>query len=63
MYSHVNVIKKEIDQKLKSMFNREDLSQEGYNAMVTKDKTPGKFYELFKVHKEHTHPNLPPVDQ
>ena len=24
------------------------------------DKKPGKFYELFKVHKEHVPPNLPP---
>jgi hypothetical protein len=28
--------------------------------MCTKDKGPGNFYQLFKVHKPHTPPNLPP---
>jgi hypothetical protein len=28
--------------------------------MCTKDKGPGKFYQLFKVHKEHNASNLPP---
>ena len=28
--------------------------------MNPKDKKAGKFYQLFKIHKEHTKPNLPP---
>ena len=28
--------------------------------MKTKDKGPGKIYHLFKVHKAHDPPNLPP---
>ena len=54
----VEKIKKEIDLKLKAMFIQKDLTKEEYDAMLTKDKNPGKFYELFKVHKERT--GLPP---
>ena len=35
------------------------LTKEEYEAMSQLDKKPGKFYDLFKVHKEHTPPNLP----
>ena len=29
-------------------------------TMAAKEKGPGKFYQLFKVHKTHSHPELPP---
>ena len=28
--------------------------------MLPTEKDPGKFYHIFKVHKKHTPPNLPP---
>ena len=28
--------------------------------MLSTDKKPGKFYQIFKVHKKHEKPNLPP---
>ena len=28
--------------------------------MCAKEKGPGKFYELFKAHKDHVFPELPP---
>jgi formamidopyrimidine-DNA glycosylase len=52
--------KKEIDTVLKSALNRGDISKKEFEAMSTKDKEPGKFYQIYKVHKEHKPPNLPP---
>jgi formamidopyrimidine-DNA glycosylase len=52
--------KKEIDKVLKSALNREDISKKEFEAMSTKDKGPGKFYQIYKVHKEPAPPNLPP---
>ena len=50
----------EKEQKVRKAFLEKIITKEEYEAMSPKDKKPGKFYELFKVHKEHTPPNLPP---
>ena len=59
----LNLAKQEIDAVLKSVFNREEISKSELEAMLTKDKGPGKFYQIFKVHKKHTPPSLPPGRQ
>jgi hypothetical protein len=45
--------KKEIDSTLKKALAQNEISQSEFIAMCTTDKGPGKFYQLFKVHKEH----------
>ena len=52
--------KNEIDNKLKAGLASSEISKEELEAMTTADKGPGKFYQIFKVHKKHTPPNLPP---
>ena len=46
---------------LKEGLDRKILSREEYNAMNPDDKTPGRFYCNFKVHKKHEHKEAPPV--
>ena len=38
---------------------KQEITLKEFNAMITKEKGPGKFYQLFKVHKAHNPPNLP----
>jgi hypothetical protein len=52
--------KKEIDIALDSAAAKGELTKDELNAMYTKDKGPGKYYQLFKVHKEHESNCLPP---
>ena len=52
--------KKEIRKELKAGLENKVISTHEYNEMLPDDKTPGKFYQLFKVHKKHSPPSLPP---
>jgi hypothetical protein len=45
---------------LKIALAKNEISKDEFNAMCTTDKGPGKFYQLFKVHKEHNPNKLPP---
>ena len=56
----LDAAKNEIDSTLKSALAKNELSKDEFNAMSTGDKGPGKFYQLFKVHKEHNPNELPP---
>jgi hypothetical protein len=51
---------KKLDSILKSALNNEVISKSEYNAMAPKEKGPGKFYQIFKVHRKHNPPTLPP---
>jgi hypothetical protein len=42
---------------LKTGFQNNVISKSELDAMLPTEKGPGKFYQLFKVHKEHTKPN------
>ena len=48
------------DNRLRQAKENKILTKEKYEAMSPLDKHPGKFYELFKVYKVHSPPNLPP---
>ena len=52
--------KVEIDMNLKMGHATKQISDDEFAAMKTGDKGPGKIYHLFKVHKAHEPPNLPP---
>ena len=52
--------KVEIDANLKRGHETKQITDDEYAAMKTKSKGAGKIYHLFKVHKEHQPPNLPP---
>jgi hypothetical protein len=52
--------KQETESTLKSALAKNEISKDEFNAMFTSDKGPGKFYQLFKVHKEHNPNQLPP---
>ena len=54
----LDLAKKEIDTLLNSAATKNDLSKDEFNAMCTKDRGPGKFYQLFKVHKPHKDQDL-----
>ena len=41
-------------------FDNEYISKDEYEVMDPSEKGPGKFYELFKVHKEHNPGETPP---
>ena len=53
-------MKKTIKLHLLEGLNSEIISDHEYSELCPSDKGAGKFYELFKVHKEHDPPNLPP---
>jgi hypothetical protein len=55
--------KKEIDKTLNEALLKEEITQKEFNAMTTKDKGPGKFYQLFKIHKAHDPQTYHKVDQ
>ena len=52
--------KEEIDKKLKQGLKDKFITNDEFKAMEAKNRNPGKFYQLFKVHKSHESPNLPP---
>jgi hypothetical protein len=45
---------------LNSTLNLNQITKTEYEAMLARDKQPGKFYQLFKVHKKFEEPDLPP---
>ena len=49
-----------IDRCVKEAFDNEIISKGEYEAMMTGDKSAGKFYCTFKVHKSHEHGETPP---
>ena len=46
---------------LEEMFENNIISRLEFNAMCADDKSPGRFYCNFKVHKPHAHKTAPPV--
>ena len=52
--------KQEIDLILNKALEAKSISKSEHEAMVSKEKNAGKFYQLFKVHKKFEVPNLPP---
>ena len=58
--SKLEEFKKAIDANLEIGHNTKQITDQEFSAMKTKDKGPGKIYKLFKVHKAHDPPNLPP---
>ena len=49
----VESVKTVISKHLKEGLEKEFISKDEFNAMDPVDKTAAKFYEIFKVHKEH----------
>jgi hypothetical protein len=63
-YKEINIkdldkAKREIDKVLNEALVKQEITQKEFNAITTKEKGPGKFYQLFKVQKAHDPPNLP----
>ena len=52
--------KKEIKSELDAGLSQSFISEKEFSAMNPTDKGPGKFYEIYKIHKAHDPPNLPP---
>ena len=55
------VAKDNLSNLLQEGLENEYITQEEYQAMLGSDMNPGKFYSIFKVHKEHKDGELPPV--
>ena len=55
------VAKDKLSNLLQEGLENEYITQEEYQAMLGSDMNPGKFYSIFKVHKEHKDAELPPV--
>ena len=53
-------VKNEISNLLEEGLDNEYISKDEFEAMDPSEKGPGKFYELFKVHKEHIPGETPP---
>ena len=51
--STLEIVKNKINDVIKEGVENEFLSEDEYEAMNPSEKGPGKFYELFKVHKDH----------
>jgi hypothetical protein len=51
--------KSKIELTLKKAKLTQQISSSEYNKMSPVEKNPGKFYQIFKVHKKHDPPNLP----
>ena len=51
--------KKDIEKTLKKALETKQITKDEESAMSTKEKGPGKMYQLFKLHKKHQAPNLP----
>jgi hypothetical protein len=52
--------KSKIQTTLKKAQLTKQISNSEYSEMSPEEKNPGKFYHIFKVHKKHDPPNLPP---
>ena len=52
--------KKEINNLLNEGLERNIISKNEYDAMNPEDKNPGKYYQIFKIHKEHEPMKAPP---
>ena len=50
---------KAIDKNLKEAHKVGHISDNDLKSITAKEKGPSKFYQLFKVHKTHAHPELP----
>ena len=53
--------KAKITNILKEGLENNIINQQEYDSMIPDDKTPGKFYSNFKVHKTHIPMKAPPV--
>ena len=49
-----------ISETLQTGLDKEWIKKEEFMAMKPEEKSPGKFYQLFKVHKEHEAGTVPP---
>ena len=58
--SDLQKAKDKIETILKKGHQEKFITKSELDAMLPSEKGPGKFYQLFKVHKKHTKPNLPP---
>jgi hypothetical protein len=56
----LDAAKSKIKNTLNSALNAQQITNQEYKEMVPTEKNPGKFYQIFKVHKKHSPPNLPP---
>ena len=56
----LDLVKSQISNLLEEGFDNEYISKDEYEAMDPSEKGPGKFYELFKNHKEHNPGETPP---
>ena len=54
-------VKTKIRKILKDMLEKNVISKTEFDAMSADDKTPGRFYSNFKIHKPHKHGEPPPV--
>ena len=53
-------MKKSISNVLKNGLDKEYISRSEFKAMDPSEKGPGRFYHIFKVHKEHAPGTVPP---
>ena len=58
--STLDTAKEKIIQLIEEGLDNEYISKEEFDAMNPSEKTPGKFYQLFKVHKAHEVGKAPP---
>jgi hypothetical protein len=56
----LEIAKSKIKDKLNSALKAQQITNQEYKEMEPTEKNPGKFYQIFKVHKKHTPPELPP---
>jgi hypothetical protein len=59
--SDLQKAKDKIETILKKGHQEKFITKSELDAMLPSEKGPGKFYQLFKVHKKHTKPNLSSV--
>ena len=59
--SALEIAKDKLNRLLQEGFENEFISREEYDNMLSSDMNPGKFYSTFKVHKQHTEGEAPPV--
>ena len=59
--SALNVANNKLSKLLQEGLENEYITKEEYDAMLGSNMNPGKFYSIFKVHKEHKQGDLPPV--
>ena len=53
-YINIEIKKSGLIKILQEALQKEYISKEEFQAMDPTEKSPGKFYELFKLHKERT---------